>query len=119
VSGRAELERVLAGITQGNWLIEQRIFGAELAVGVVNGRAMGVVEIRPKSGIYDYASKYTKGMTEYLAPAPFEPELTARIQAAAETAFAACGCRDYARVDFMFSRENELYLLEINTLPGM
>ena len=119
VGPRADLERVLAGITKGNWIIEQRIFGAELAVGVMNGRAMGVVEIRPKSGIYDYTSKYTKGMTDYLAPAPFEPALTATIQAAAETAFAACGCRDYARVDFMLSRKNELYLLEINTLPGM
>jgi D-alanine-D-alanine ligase len=41
------------------------------------------------------------------------------VQAAAEAAFAACGCRDYARVDFMLSGQNELYLLEINTLPGM
>lgn len=119
VGSHAELGRALADIAKGTWLIEQRIFGAELAVGVLNGRAMGVVEIRPKSGVYDYESKYTKGRTDYLAPAPFEPAVTAEIQGAAETAFAACGCRDYARVDFMFSRKNELYLLEINTLPGM
>jgi D-alanine-D-alanine ligase len=100
-------------------LIEKRIFGHELAVGVLNGRAMGVVEVRPKSGVYDYASKYTKGLTEYLAPAPLEPAMTAQVRAAAEQAFTACGCRDYARVDFMLSAKNELYLLEINTLPGM
>jgi len=119
VSRRAELVEALAAISAGNWLIEKRIFGRELAIGVLNGRALGVVEIRPKSGVYDYTSKYTKGMTEYFAPAPLDPALTAQAQAAAETGFAACGCRDYARVDFMLSAQNELYLLEINTLPGM
>jgi D-alanine-D-alanine ligase len=119
IGSRAELAEKLAGITTGNWLVERRIFGRELSVGVLHGRAMGVVEIRPKSGVYDYASKYTKGLTEYFAPAPLEPVQTAAAQAAAETAFAACGCRDYARVDFMLSTGNELYLLEINTLPGM
>lgn len=115
----AELAAKLAQITSGGWLIEQRIVGRELSIGVLRGKAMGVVEIRPKSGVYDFTSKYTKGMTEYFAPAPLEPALTAAAQAAAETAFAACGCRDYARVDFMLSAQNELYLLEINTLPGM
>ena len=119
IGARADLARVLASITTGSWLVEKRIFGPELAVGVLGGKALGVVEIRPKSGVYDYASKYTKGMTEYLAPAPFDAALTGKIQRAAETAFAACGCRDYARVDFMLSSEKELYLLEINTLPGM
>jgi D-alanine-D-alanine ligase len=80
---------------------------------------MGVVEIRPKSGVYDYTSKYTKGQTEYFAPAPLDPAMTAAAQSAAETAFAACGCRDYGRVEFMLGPGNELYLLEINTLPGM
>ena len=46
--------------------------GRELSIGVLNGRALGVVEIRPRSGVYDYTSKYTKGMTEYFAPAPLE-----------------------------------------------
>jgi D-alanine-D-alanine ligase len=119
ISARVGLVTALAGIRQGNWLIEKRIFGHELAVGVLHGRALGVVEVRPKSGVYDYASKYTKGLTEYLAPAPLSPEMTARVQRAAEQAFAACGCRDYARVDFMIGGETELYLLEVNTLPGM
>jgi D-alanine-D-alanine ligase len=119
VKSRAELTEALAKIADGQWMIERRIFGRELAVGVVNGHAMGIVEIRPKSGIYDYASKYTKGLTEYLAPAPFPAETTAAIRAAAETAFAACECRDYARVDFMVDEKGEFYLLEINTLPGM
>lgn len=119
VGSRAELNVALAAIDRGAWLIERRIFGRELAVGVIDGHALGIVEIRPKSGIYDYASKYTKGLTEYLAPAPLPAELTTAIRAAAEIAFAACGCRDYARVDFMIGEQNEFYLLEINTLPGM
>jgi len=119
VGNRAELETALAGITRGNWLVEERIRGRELSVGVLNGRAMGVVEIRPKSGVYDYASKYTKGMTEYFCPAPLDEAVTVQVQQAAETSFAASGCRDYARVDFMLAPKNMLYLLEINTLPGM
>ncbi len=119
ITQRSELEAGLAGVVEGNWLIEQRIVGRELSVGVLRGRALGVVEIRPKSGLYDYTSKYTKGLTEYFAPAPLDDGLTAKVRAAAEIAFAACGCRDYARVDFILTAKNEPYLLEINTLPGM
>lgn len=119
VGSRAELAEALAAIERGSWLIEKRIFGRELAVGVLNGRALGIVEIRPKSGVYDYASKYTKGLTDYLVPAPLSEELTGAIRQAAETAFAACGGRDYARVDFMIGEDERFYLLEINTLPGM
>ena len=119
VTNRDELGAKLAAIQSGSWLIEKRIVGRELSIGILRGKAMGVVEIRPKSGVYDFTSKYTKGLTEYFAPAPLESGLTAAAQHAAETAFAACGCRDYARVDFMLSPAHELYLLEINTLPGM
>lgn len=119
VCSRAELVAKLDAITTGSWLIERRIVGREFSVGVLGGKAMGVVEIRPKSGVYDFTSKYTKGMTEYFAPAPLDPAATTEVQRAAETAFAACGCRDYARVDFMLSAQGEFFLLEINTLPGM
>ncbi|MBI5380279.1 MAG: D-alanine--D-alanine ligase [Opitutae bacterium] len=119
VNNRAQLAEKLAAIDRGAWLIETRIFGRELSVGVLNGRAMGVVEIRPKSGVYDFASKYTPGASEYFAPAPLDAAVTAAAQTAAAAAFAACGCRDYARVDFMLSAKNELFFLEINTLPGM
>ena len=88
-------------------------------MGLLRGRAMGIVEIVPKSGVFDFTSKYTKGLTEYFAPAQISEELAAAMRAAAENAFAACGCRDYARIDFMLSNDGELYLLEINTLPGM
>jgi D-alanine-D-alanine ligase len=119
IGNLAELKTALAELTPGEWLVERRIRGRELSVGVLNGEPMGVVEIRPKSGVYDYASKYTKGMTEYFAPAPLTSAQTALVQSAAQAAFAACGCRDYARVDFIFSSEDQPFFLEINTLPGM
>ena len=119
VSSRAGLEIALSGIRQGDWVAEKRILGRELTVGLLRGRAMGIVEVVPKSGVFDYTSKYTKGLTEYLAPAKLSDETAVAVRTAAETAFAACGCRDYARIDFMVSAEGELYLLEINTLPGM
>jgi D-alanine-D-alanine ligase len=119
VSSRAGLEIALSGIRQGDWVAEKRILGRELTVGLLRGRAMGIVEVVPKSGVFDYTSKYTKGLTEYLAPAKLSEETASAVRTAAETAFAACGCRDYVRIDFMLSAEGELYLLEINTLPGM
>jgi len=113
------LESALGAVTRGRWIVERRVDGRELSVGVLGGSAMGIVEIRPASGVYDYASKYTKGMTEYLAPAPLDGPLSGAVRTAAETAFAACGCRDYARVDFILSARGEPFFLEINTLPGM
>jgi D-alanine-D-alanine ligase len=119
VSTKVGLEIALGGLRAGDWIAERRILGRELTVGLLRGRAMGIVEVVPKSGVFDYTSKYTKGLTEYLAPAKLSDETAAKVRTAAETAFAACGCRDYARIDFMLSAEGELYLLEINTLPGM
>ena len=119
VEGEAALAAALSEITAGRWIVERRIRGRELSVGVLRGSAMGIVEIRPRSGVYDFTSKYTAGMTEYLAPAPIGEALSAAVTHAAETAFGACGCRDYARVDFIVSGDGEAFLLEINTLPGM
>jgi D-alanine-D-alanine ligase len=119
VQGGSAVEAALRSLRPGRWMAERRVRGRELTVGILGGRAMGVVEIRPHSGVFDYVSKYTKGLTEYLAPAPIDPGTSAIVQAAAETAFAACACRDYARADFILSDDNEPFLLEINTLPGM
>ncbi|MCC5023553.1 MAG: D-alanine--D-alanine ligase [Candidatus Synoicihabitans palmerolidicus] len=109
----------LRAIESGEWLVERWVRGREVTVGVLHGRALPVVEISPMSGIFDYESKYTKGKTEYLASAPLQEDVAREVQIAAETAFAACGCRDYARIDFMITAENAVFLLEINTLPGM
>lgn len=119
ITSPAELEIALGSLREGDWVAERRILGRELTVGLLCGRAMGVVEIAPKSGTFDYASKYTKGLTEYHAPAPLPDSVAAEVRRLAETAFAACGCRDYARIDFMLLNEGDPCLLEVNTLPGM
>jgi D-alanine-D-alanine ligase len=100
-------------------LVEEQIVGRESTVGILADRPLPVVEVRPKSGGYDYANKYTQGATEYFCPADFDPPTTQRIQAAALGAFRAIGGRDYARVDVMVRPEGMPVVLEVNTLPGM
>lgn len=119
MEGREAIERILSELNQGEWLIEQRVRGREFSVGILNGTAMGVVEIKPKNGkVYDFKSKYTPGETAYEFPAAIGEELTSKIQRFGEIAFEVCGCRDYARVDFMYSEEEGLVFLEVNTIPG-
>lgn len=103
----------------GEVLMEERIVGRETTVGILDGSPLPVVEVRPKSGSYDYANKYTAGRTEYFCPADFEAAVTAQIQQAALAAFHAVGGRDYARVDVMVQPDGSPVVLEVNTLPGM
>ncbi|HWI60015.1 MAG TPA: D-alanine--D-alanine ligase [Bacillota bacterium] len=100
-------------------LMEEKIVGRETTVGILAGQPLPIVEVRPKSGAYDYKNKYTAGATEYLCPAPLDAATTARIQAAALAAFQAIGGRDYSRVDVMLRTTGEPVVLEVNTLPGM
>ena len=100
-------------------LVEEKIVGRETTVGILDGVALPIVEVRPKSGSYDYRNKYTAGNTEYFCPAEFDAATTARIQAAALGAFHAIGGRDYSRVDVMVRPNGEPVVLEVNTLPGM
>ncbi len=108
----------LAAKLDGTVLVEEFIAGSELTVSVVNGQAMPIIQIVPKSGFYDYQSKYTTGATEYLIPAPVDSDLTQKIQNAALKACQILGCRGAARVDFMLGDDN-CYCIEVNTIPGM
>jgi D-alanine-D-alanine ligase len=119
VHGAGELGEALAAAGDDGCVVERRIMGREFTVGVLDGAAMGVVEIRPKSGRFDTASKYTKGLTDYLVPAPLEAGPAETLRRHAADAFAACGCRDFARIDFMISDSGDPVMLEINTLPGL
>ncbi|MBC8243233.1 MAG: D-alanine--D-alanine ligase [Verrucomicrobia bacterium] len=103
----------------GPVLVEERIDGREVTVGVVGGQSLPVVEITPKRGAYDYANKYTDGATEYACPAPFDAGATRRIQHAGEQALAAVGGGNCARVDFIVQPDGEPVFLEVNTVPGM
>jgi D-alanine-D-alanine ligase len=100
-------------------LVEEKILGREATVGILGGEALPVVEVRPKTGAYDYRNKYTPGCTEYFCPADFDSATTRRIQAASLGAFNAIGGRDYARVDVMVRTDGSPVVLEVNTLPGM
>jgi D-alanine-D-alanine ligase len=100
-------------------LLEQRIIGREVTVAILEGRALPIVEVRPKRGAYDYANKYTSGATEYFCPAEFSDETTRRIQEVAVGAFKAVDGRDYGRIDIMVDEREQPVVLEVNTLPGM
>ena len=100
-------------------LVEEKIIGRETTVGILDGKPLPIVEVRPHNGVYDAHSKYTPGATEYFCPADFDAATTKRIQAAALGAFRAVGGRDYARVDVMVRADGSPVVLEVNTLPGM
>jgi len=100
-------------------LIEQYIKGRELTVSVLDGEALPVVEIKPKKGLYDYESKYTRGMSEYIAPAEIADDLAAGMQRDAVKTYHAVGAEGLVRVDFMLDEDFNYYMLELNTLPGM
>ncbi len=99
-------------------LVEKYISGKEITVSVLDGKALPVIEIRPKSGFYDYTAKYISGQTEYLLPAPLDENLNRKIKDVAVRAYTALQCDGAARVDFMLDGETP-YCLEINTIPGM
>jgi D-alanine-D-alanine ligase len=100
-------------------LVERYIEGKELTVGIVGDEALPVIEIVPKTGWYDYAAKYTAGMTEYLVPAPLSRELASRVQRDALTAHRALGCRGFSRVDFRLDHDDTPFILEVNAIPGL
>ena len=119
VSGSRALGRIIGRLRKGNWMAEPRLRGRELTVGLLDGKAMGIVEIVPKSGDYDYRSKYTAGATQYLFPAPLAESTAAAIRTDAEKLFSACGCRDFARADVILLPSGKYYFLEVNTIPGL
>ncbi len=108
-----------AALAHGNpVLVETYIPGRELTVGLLGEEALPVVEIRAPDGWYDYGAKYTQGRTDYLVPAPLTAEQTARAQALGRRVFQALGCRDLGRVDLRLTPADELFVLEMNTIPG-
>ncbi|MDP8994977.1 MAG: D-alanine--D-alanine ligase [Pseudomonadota bacterium] len=103
-------------------LAEPFIKGRELTVAVLGDEALAVTELRPKSGFYDYDAKYTDGLTEHVCPAEVPDEIAEAAMAAALAAHRILGCRGCSRADFRWDDERGLeglYLLEVNTQPGM
>lgn len=100
-------------------LIEEYIQGKEVTVGVLNGKALPSVEIVPASGFYDYEAKYTVGRTSYFVPARIPGAVASRLSELSEKIVHDLGCRGAPRLDYMLSEKNEIYFLEVNTIPGM
>ncbi|MES1971010.1 MAG: D-alanine--D-alanine ligase [Pseudomonadota bacterium] len=103
-------------------LAEPYIRGRELTTAVLGGEALGVTELKPKSGWYDYDAKYTEGMTEHVCPADIPDEIAAACKRIALESHRLLGCRGASRSDFRWDDsqgEEGLFLLEVNTQPGM
>ncbi len=99
-------------------LVERFIPGRELTVGIAGEQILPVLEIRAPKGNYNYHAKYSKGITEYLVPAPLPHELSKTCQDLAMKAFKTLGCSGVGRVDFRMNEEGTLFVLEVNTIPG-
>jgi len=88
-------------------------------VGLINGKVLPAIEIIPTSGFYDYASKYTKGATEYVCPAKIDESVLEKAYIATGTAAKVISLKGGARLDFIIDKEGDTYFLEVNTIPGM
>lgn len=100
-------------------LIEQFIEGVEVHIGILGDRVIGGVEVRPSQEFYNYESKYTSGLTDYIIPPEIEKGVLERTKEMALTAHRTLGCSGASRVDFRINRDGAPYILEVNTLPGM
>ena len=103
-------------------LAEPFIKGRELTVAVLNDQPLAVTELRPKTGFYDYAAKYTDGLTVHECPANVPDDIARAMMDMAARAHRLLGCKGASRSDFRWDDEQGeagLYLLEVNTQPGM
>jgi len=100
-------------------LVEAFIKGKEITVGILEGVPLPIIEIAPRSGFYDYHSKYTRGETQYIIPARLPREKYLLAQEISLKAFKALGCSGCVRVDLMTDEEGDSYVIDVNTMPGM
>lgn len=121
VINRDELDRAVAAAwAEGSQaLVETFIDGREITAAVLDGEALPLIEIMPRSGLYDYAAKYSHGKSDYIVPAGIDDNLAREIRSAAATFYRLIGAASAARVDFRLTESGMFYCLELNTLPGM
>ena len=100
-------------------IIEDKIEGREFSVGILNGKALPVIEIKPLCGFYDYKNKYQKGLTKEICPADISDEISQFLQNNALAVHNTLRLGFYSRIDFILDDNNDAYCLEANTLPGM
>jgi D-alanine-D-alanine ligase len=104
---------------KGDVIVEHYLKGKEVQVAVLDGQALGVIEVVPANEFYDYAAKYTAGTTQYFYPARISEPDTRKLMQAAEVAHRGLGCAGVTRTDFILTPEGTACILEVNTLPGM
>jgi D-alanine-D-alanine ligase len=121
VDTRDQLAAALATARQfhGPVIVEDYIAGTEVFVGILNDRVLGSVEVRPATRFYDYEAKYKRTDTKYLIPPELPAPVIDQAQALALAAYRALGCTGHARPDLRISPSGEVFVLEVNTLPGM
>jgi len=123
VNNDYELESAInfAKIYDNRILIEKYISGRLLTVSIIGDEpiALPIIEIKPKSGFYDFKSKYTVGLTQYIVPAKLDYELELEIKKLSLKVHSSIGCYGVSRVDLILDEKNNPYILEINTMPGM
>ena len=104
-------------------MVERYVPGREITVAVMGERALGVTEIRAQNGFYDYGAKYTEGRARHLVPAPMHPDAYAEAMDFAVRAHQTLGCRGVSRADLRYDdtagEPGQVYILEVNTQPGM
>jgi D-alanine-D-alanine ligase len=101
-------------------LLERYVDGRDLAVSILDGEPLPVVEAVPRDEeFYDFEARYEIGRTDFICPAELPPEVTARAQDLALRTYRLLGCEAFARVDLMLDREGELTVLEVNLIPGL
>jgi D-alanine-D-alanine ligase len=103
----------------GPVIVEDYIAGTEVFVGILDGRVLGSVEVRPATKFYDYEAKYKRTDTKYLLPPELPRDVIDRAEQHALAAYVALGCSGHARPDLRISERGEPFVLEVNTLPGM
>lgn len=121
VENQSQLEGALecAKIYENFVVIEDKIEGREFSVGVLDGRALPPIEIKPLSGFYDYKNKYQQGLTQEICPADITVQECSLLQKNALAVHKALRLGYYSRVDFILDGNGEAFCLEANTLPGM
>jgi D-alanine-D-alanine ligase len=121
VEDRAQLPAAVAQARKhhGQVIVEDYIAGTEVFVGILDGRVLGSVEVRPATKFYDYEAKYKRTDTSYLIPPELPPGVIERAEELALAAYLALGCSGHARPDLRISSDGDSYVLEVNTLPGM
>lgn len=100
-------------------LIEDKIDGREFSIGVLGDRILPAIELVPKSGFYDYQNKYQKGWTEEIVPAYIDDKLADQMKVLAFRTHQMLGLSVYSRTDFLVDEENNIFVIEVNSLPGM